>query len=97
MCKFMRKLLRSLNLWIVLVTVLSILLIVNYVYWQVPATLRPFNFPEPTRFWNILIPFYEFIWYWIIVGILLCLIFILAIHYQIYEREEIGTEKENFK
>jgi hypothetical protein len=90
----MRNLLRSLNLWIVLVTGLSILLIVNYFYWQVPATSRPFNFPEPARFWNVLIPFYDVIWYWILVGILLCLIFMLALHYQVYERKEAGNEKE---
>lgn len=94
MCKFMRKLLKSLNLWIVLVTVLSILLIVNYVYWHIPATFRLFNFPAPTRFWNVLIPFYDIIWYWIAVGILLCLILIFAVHYQIYERKELSAEKE---
>jgi hypothetical protein len=93
MCKFMRNLLRSLNIWIVLVTALSILLIVNYVYWHIPATSRLLNFPEPTRFWNVLIPFYNNIWYWVIVGILLCLIFISAVHYQIYERKETDEKK----
>ena len=90
----MRKLLRSLNLWIVFVTVLSSLIIVNYVYWHIPATLRLFNLPEPARFWNVLIPFYDIIWYWILVGILLCLIFVSALHYQIFERKETDTEKE---
>ena len=90
----MKKLLRSLNLWIALVTALSILLIVDYIYWHIPATFRIFNFPEPTRFWNVLIPFYNIIWYWIVVGILLCLIFLFAVYYQIYEREEISTKKE---
>jgi len=88
------RILRSLNLWIILVTVLSSLLIVNYVYWHIPANFRLFNLPEPARFWNVLIPFYDIIWYWIIVGILLCLIFILALHYQVYERKEADNEKE---
>jgi hypothetical protein len=90
----MKKLLRSLNLWITLVTALSILLIVNYIYWHIPATFRIFNFPEPTRFWNVLVPFYDGILYWILVGILLCLIFLFALHYQMYERDEISTKKE---